>query len=91
VNGTSDDVINNSEKTAVTFTVAGLDIGCDDGRLGGRDLHEQRRRVGAEDPGPAAIPATRVDLSTLSDGTVTESMLITDAAGEQPRRSPARW
>jgi len=50
----SDDVINNSEKTAVAFTVAGLDSDVTTGGSAGRDLYEQRRRVGAEDPGPAA-------------------------------------
>ena len=79
-NGTADDVINNSEKTAVVFTVAGPGL---------RYYDRGSAVVTFTSSGGGSVQKTlasgntgyTVDLSTLSDGTVTELMLITDAAG----------
>jgi len=59
VNGTSDDVINNSEKTAVAFTVAGLDS---DVTTGGSAVVTFTSSGGGsvqKTPWPAATQATR--------------------------------
>ena len=74
-NGTIDDVINNTEKTAVAYTVAGLDADAT------AVITFASTGGGTKTANVSANGTFSVDLTTLGDGTITESMLITDTAG----------
>src|SRR4029079_9525959 len=75
VNDTVDHVINNTESTAVSFTVAGLDDG-GSGTVTFTDIHGHTVSVGVTGNGTFSA-----NLSSLDDGSITSALAFTDTEG----------